>query len=224
MPPKTKSEHEKQLIRTKILDAARSLFVERGVDAVTMREIARQVGYSPTALYLHFADKESLLGTLCATDFLALATELHQATNMEISTLNPVEELLQLGKMYVQFAITHPNHYQFMFMTPKLSTIKDKSTLQLGNPEQDAYAQLLLAVNQAYDKGCFREELTNPLLIAQTLWAGLHGLCALEITKKNDDWFNWQAFEQRAQLMHQTLLDGLVKPDWQLNTKAKLNA
>jgi CDGSH-type Zn-finger protein len=39
-------------------------------------------------------------------------------------------------------------------------------------------------VAAAHAEGCFREELTDPDLIAQTLWAGLHGICALEITMK----------------------------------------
>jgi len=44
-----------------IIDAARELFVTRGVEAVTMREIAKRINYSATSIYLHFADKEALL-------------------------------------------------------------------------------------------------------------------------------------------------------------------
>ena len=56
MPPKPKTELERQQLRTLIMEAARELFVVRGVGAVTMREIAKRIGYSATSIYLHFAD------------------------------------------------------------------------------------------------------------------------------------------------------------------------
>ena len=47
-------------MRSKILTAARSLFIEHGYDGLSMREIAAAVGVSKPALYYHFRDKESL--------------------------------------------------------------------------------------------------------------------------------------------------------------------
>ena len=66
-------EREKQEVRQRILDAARELFVKDGYEAVTMRKVADAIEYSPTALYLHFKDKESLMRELCHGDFLSLA-------------------------------------------------------------------------------------------------------------------------------------------------------
>ena len=48
-----------------ILDAARELFATEGYEAVTMRRIADRIEYSPTAIYFHFKDKESLVRELC---------------------------------------------------------------------------------------------------------------------------------------------------------------
>ena len=76
MPPKPKTVLERQHLRTLIIDVARELFVARGVEAVTMREIAKRIGFSATSIYLHFANKEALLRVICDTDFLALATSL----------------------------------------------------------------------------------------------------------------------------------------------------
>lgn len=207
MPPKPKSDQQRQQMRAAIIDAARELFVSRGIEAVTMREIARCVGYSPTALYLHFKDKQALLRELCDTDFLALAKELK-----EIGLINdPMERLRLLGLGYVRFAMEYPNHYQLMFMTPQLQKDLDSSSIEAGNPEQDAYAHLLLTVEDAHAAGNFRIELGDPDLIAQTLWAGLHGLCALEIAKRNDPFVAWRNFEDRSSLMLQALMRGLLK-------------
>ena len=69
MPPKPKTEIERQQLRTLIIDAAREQFVAKGVDAVTMREIGKRIDYSATSIYLHFAAKESLIRVICNTDF-----------------------------------------------------------------------------------------------------------------------------------------------------------
>ena len=207
MPPKYKTAQEKEQTRTAILNAARELFVERGVEAVTMREIAKKIGCSPTALYLHFADKESLLKVLCATDFLALA----EGMNAIMQINDPVERLNLLGRAYVEFALSHPNHYRLMFMTPQVGCDITGDELEKGNPDQDGFAQLLHMVNLAFEAGCFREELKQPSLIAQTLWAGMHGVCALEITKQGDPWVDWQPILSRVLLMQDALMRGLLR-------------
>jgi AcrR family transcriptional regulator len=208
MPPRPKTEQQRLQTRTSILDAARELFVERGVDAVTMREIAKRIGYSPTAIYLHFKDKRALIRQLCDTDFLTLAQELQVIEQIA----DPIERLRLLGLGYVQFAVTHPNHYRLLFMTPQVVCDPDNSGIESGNPEQDAYAHLRSMVAEAHAAGRFRSELDdNPDLVAQTLWAGLHGVCALEIAKKLDCWVEWQPFEQRVALMQETLMRGLLK-------------
>jgi AcrR family transcriptional regulator len=74
MSPKIKSPEEREKLRKTILDAARTLFVERGIEAVSMREIAKKINYSATTLYNYFVDKEALLQAVCDEDFLALAS------------------------------------------------------------------------------------------------------------------------------------------------------
>jgi AcrR family transcriptional regulator len=207
MPPKHKTDQERLKVRGAILDAARELFVERGVEAVTMREIARRVDYSPTAIYLHFKDKEALIRELCDTDFLTLAQELRAIEQIA----DPIERLRVLGLGYVQFAVSHPNHYRLMFMTPQVNCDPDNSGIETGNPEQDAYAHLRGMVAEAHAAGHFRPALEDPDLIAQTLWAGLHGVCALEIAKKNDCWVEWRPFEERIARMQEVLMRGLLK-------------
>lgn len=54
-------ERKKAITRRSILDAAQSLFLERGFDAVSVREIADMADVSPTTVFAHFAQKEALL-------------------------------------------------------------------------------------------------------------------------------------------------------------------
>lgn len=211
MPPKPKTVVEREELRTLIIDAARELFVSRGVEAVTMREIAKRIGYSATSIYLYFADKEALLRAICDTDFLALATALKSI--MEIS--DPVARMLALGRGYAEFALSHPNHYRLMFMTAHAPIHPDNSCLQHNNAEQDAYYQLKTVVTGAYDAGCFRQDLKNVDLIAQTIWAGMHGVCALQITMSKDTWVNWSEISARLALMQQVLMQGLLREKYE---------
>jgi len=207
MPPKVKSPEERAQLRAKILDAARSLFVEKGIEAVSMREIAKQINYSATTLYHHFADKETLLQTVCDEDFLALAGNMREV--MKIPDL--VTRIKALNQGYAQFALEHPSPYRLMFMTPRTPCNLDITQIQQGNIEQDAYAQLKLVVQEAFDACLFKPELTDFELIAQILWASIHGVCSLEIALGHETWIHWATIEARLSLMQTAVLQGLLR-------------
>jgi AcrR family transcriptional regulator len=207
MPPKVKTEQEKQQLKMLIIDAARELFVSKGVEAVSMREIGRQIGYSATTIYSHFADKEALLRAVCDADFLTLASRLNSITLIA----DPVARMVELGQGYANFALQYPNHYRLMFMTPHAPYKVEDSSLEHNNIEQDAYVQLKTEVTAVYEAERFREELTDIDLIAQTIWASMHGVCALQITMSQDEWVNWSDISARLTLMQAVMLRGLLR-------------
>ena len=207
MPPKPKTEIERQHLRTLIIDAARELFISRGVEAVTMREIAKRIDYSATSIYHHFEDKESLIRAICDTDFLALASSLKTILQLP----HPVERMHALGSGYAAFALSHPNHYRLMFMTEHPPIDPALSSLKQNNAEQDAYFQLKSVVKDVHDAGYFRSDLHDVDLIAQTIWAGIHGVCSLQITMAQDTWVNWTDIAARLDLMQQMITHGLLK-------------
>lgn len=210
MPPKLKSAEDRELLRTRILDAARTLFVERGIEAVSMREIAKQINYSATTLYNHFADKEALLQAVCDADFLALASGMREI--LQIPDLITRIEALCNG--YAQFALQHPNHYRLMFMTPRAPCNLEITDIEQGNTEQDAYAQLQTIVQAAFAADLFRADLTDYVLIAQTLWASVHGVCSLQIALGNEPKMQWATIDARITLMQDAILRGLLRqPD-----------
>lgn len=199
---------EKSETRDKILDAARELFVTEGYEGVSMRRVAEKIEYSPTAIYVHFSDKQQLFHELCQQDYARLA-EVFQSSAM---SSDPIERLKQIGNTYTEFGVRYPNHYKFMFMTPHPPQQPDEEDREImGNPEVDAYAFLKWAVQQAIDAGRFREELQDAELISQTLWASVHGVIALHIAKGCDPWVDWRPLAQRAQLMLDVTLRGLVR-------------
>ena len=208
MGVKERREREKLETREKILEAARELFIQQGYDGVSMRMLAQTIEYSPTAIYLHFADKEQLFQELCRRDFSRLAQVFQDA---EMPS-DPVKRLMRIGRTYVEFGTRYPNHYRLMFMAPHpLGELNGRECEVKGNPEVDAYAFLKLTVQQAMDSGCFREELKDVDLISQTLWAAVHGVISLQIAKSHDSWVDFRPMEQRAALMLDVTLRGLLK-------------
>jgi AcrR family transcriptional regulator len=181
-------ERQREETRARILDAARELFVRNGVAATTMRAIAAQIDYTPTAIYHHFRDKDALIEELCYLDFRALATALVRIGEIP----DPIERIRRMGLAYVDFALENRGQYQFMFMTQTSHSAIDSSRIEKNNPEQDAYGFLVSTVEEGLKKGLFRSEFQDAHQLAQLFWGGLHGLVALHIAKQDDPWIDWR--------------------------------
>ena len=103
----------KVALRQQILDAARELFVHEGYDAVSMRRIAARIEYSPTAIYLHFPDKQSILTALCDETFEKLSMRL---ATLFARTTDPLAQLRDGLRLYIEFGLAHPHHYTVSFL------------------------------------------------------------------------------------------------------------
>jgi len=208
MGVKERRDREKSETRDKILDAARELFVTEGYEGVSMRRVAEKIEYSPTAIYVHFADKNELFHELCREDF----GRLQEVVAIAEMPTDPVERLREIGRNYIQFGMRFPNHYVFMFMTPHPPhELDDEDREIVGNPEVDAYALLKWAVESAIKAGCFRDEVQDAELVSQTLWASVHGVISLNIAKCKDPWVDWRPLQDRAEMMLDVTLRGLLR-------------
>jgi AcrR family transcriptional regulator len=202
-------EREKVELRGKILDAARELFAEHGYEAVTMRKIAEKIEYSATAIYLHFKDKDELIQELCAHDFLAFSQQFVSVVGID----DPIERMRVAGRIYVDFALQHPNHYRLMFMTPHPQAPPPEALERRGDPRRDAYAFLRELIDGAMKAKLLKKHLKDVDLVVQTVWASIHGVVSLEIamTCNKDEWIDWAPVKKRIELMFETLLHGLLR-------------
>lgn len=74
--PLNRRQVAKQRTRGKVVEAARNLFAQRGYDAATIRDIAREAGMSTGAVFANFQDKSELFDTVLAEDLARLAEAL----------------------------------------------------------------------------------------------------------------------------------------------------
>lgn len=206
MGPTDRRLREKEATRARILSAARELFVRDGVAAVTMRKIAQRIEYTPTAIYHHFADKDTLLRELCEHDFRALATAFLRIGRIE----DPVERVAAIGRAYMRFGREHPEQYRFMFMTDRPEVSKTDTSIERGNPEEDAYEALHSAVREAIAAGRFKPMYADADLVSQVLMSAVHGAVAMEITFAEDDWIEWRDGDVLGEAVIRVTLDGLL--------------
>jgi AcrR family transcriptional regulator len=203
--PLERREREKAELRTKILDAARELFVSEGYDAVTMRKVAERIEYSPTAIYLHFKDKEALIRDLCNHDFQVFAARFADVAEVA----DPIERLHKAGEVYVAFALQHPQQYRLMFMTPHPPV--EPTGEEAEDPTRNTYVFLRAILEQAIREGRLRREYSDPELVAQTIWAATHGVVSLEIAQGCEKgWVDWRPIEDRVRLMADAIVGAFV--------------
>jgi AcrR family transcriptional regulator len=207
MTVESRRKGEKEALRQRILDAARELFVKNSYEAVTLRMIAEQVEYTAPTILNHFGSKEGLIQAICEEDFGALRARFERIAKVA----DPVERLEKIGLAYVEFAMSNPNHYRFMFMTPH--PVPDASDLSIdrSNPDQDAYAFLCATVAEAIEAGRLRDDCDDPELVAQILWSGVHGLVSLHLNKGDDPCLAFRPVKPSARLLVNVITRGIVK-------------
>jgi AcrR family transcriptional regulator len=204
-PSKARRERERQEVRAKILEAARELFAEHGYEAVTMRKIAEQIEYTATAIYFHFADKEALIREIIAQDFQSFAQQFRRARDIA----DPLRRLLAMAEIFVNYAVTHPNHYRLMFMTTSTTVREAGYAVITSDPAQDTYAYFKSCLEEAIASGRLRPELNDAELLVQALWGSMHGVVSLYIAKGKDPWIDWRPVEVIARTVTDLLMRGL---------------
>lgn len=105
---------DQELTREIIMDAARELFFREGYQHVSMRKIAKELKYSHGAIYYYFKNKAELFYALVEQDFSLLDQELENILSENIPSKQKLVKVL-LG--FIQFGLTHQNHYEIMFLT-----------------------------------------------------------------------------------------------------------
>lgn len=103
-------------LRNALLAAATSLAAEAGPSAVTVREVARRVGVSPSAAYRHFADQADLLAAVASRVMAEVAARMQAAVaavpTSDSAALDALLRFRAVGQAYVEYALTAPGLYR----------------------------------------------------------------------------------------------------------------
>ncbi len=169
-------------LRRTILQHARSLLIEEGIQQFSMRKLAKVAGCSPGTLYVYFKNREAILGQLVEDAF----DELHkQLMSIERSAPDPLQTLRDLLYAYARFGLNHQDHYQFAFM------IQRPDRKGPYRPHK-AFEVLVEAVEACVKAGEFKGQ--DARLISQSLWVGMHGATSALMMLPRFPWGDQEAF------------------------------
>lgn len=159
--------------RAEVCRVSQALFARHGVEGVTMRQIAAELGWSATTAYRYFKNKEEILAAVRAAAFSRFCEVIEQATG---SSPDPRKSARNVGQAYLGFALENSDAYRMMF---------DVSQADLtGNPEltealDRARRSMVAYVTPMIEGGILRGEANA---LGQMLWAAAHGLVMLRLS------------------------------------------
>ena len=163
-------------LRDEVVAATKALIEECGSTAeVSVRAIAKRVGVSPPAIYLHFADRDALIYETCTEMFSGFAARLEPLFSTPGTTL---ERLRQVGRAYVQWGLENAAIYPVLFN----GEIKKPAGI-----DEDPGLTVLAGLIQMVRSGMADGEIAldrKPEAVAWSLWSGVHGLVMLLIGSK----------------------------------------
>ena len=169
-------EKEREELKKLILDAAKELFIEKGLDQTTMRNIADKINYSVGTVYLYFNDKDAIMFEINNSGFNLLKQYMAEA--MLVSE-DPYQQLVDVAYGYVKFAFENRELYDLMFiMTAPIDHVC-KHCDGIGWEGQDAFGFLQIIVQRCLDNNSIVKG--DPKILSILFWSVVHGISSLYI-------------------------------------------
>mgnify|MGYP001161910535 CR=1 FL=1 len=169
--------------RAALLDAASEMLMRGGPDAISLRKLAAKVGTSTMAVYTAFGGKEGLINALFDEAFDRLA----EAQRAVPKAPEPLIWLQGLARAYRSFALENPSYYALMISVtmPVSESLRHEEPSCTTPPargiaQQHGYQMLFDAVKACVAEGSLPSDVA-PAIMADALWATVHGLCSLEL-------------------------------------------
>ncbi len=176
--PRPAYDTEKRLaIEAEICATALALFAERGYRVVSMRAIAGQLGWSATALYRYYDNKEALLAAIRAEGFLEIRNMLREA---RANAVNAVDAAALGMRGYVNFALERSALYQLMY---ELDQGEIAAAPHVYENRRQAFAEAIGIAEEVLGELGSVGDATE---MAHLFWINAHGLAALAVANQLD--------------------------------------
>jgi AcrR family transcriptional regulator len=168
-------ERGRQEMREAILEAARRILAEDGGDALSMRAVARAIGYSPAALYEYFPAKENLVESLYFEGAGGLEGRLRAMLASLPASATASDALTALGHAYRAFAREQPELFRLIFFRRP----PDAPAVPTEHADGSGFGALVEVMTRGVETGEFVP--APPPVLAITAWSHVHGFVVLEL-------------------------------------------
>lgn len=165
---------KKERTQKEIIVAAKNIIMEKGHEAVTVRQLAEVTGYSHTFLYYYFKDLNAFLWTLRLEMIEDMITEL---TSISFQKDDPVEEILEAFFCYTDYFFHHPNIFRFFYFYPFVQPDGDDSDRKLEQRFHGIWQRSFLRLAQ--ESAMQAQDIQ---IVAKTIIYALQGMIMLSFS------------------------------------------
>ena len=172
-PPKSERPVD---LREACVAEALAIIAGEGLEALSLREVARRLGVSHQAPYKHFASRDHILAEIVRRAFDSFAAALDARARAD----DPVADCFAMGRAYLDYARANPLHYRLMFGD--------------ALPDPGAHPEMMRSARHAFS--LLRDGLGRVFaargappgavdldLEALFVWSSVHGLASLTPTR-----------------------------------------
>lgn len=195
MTERTKNKAGQASLKEACLHEALEAIREKGVEGLSLRDVARRLKVSHQAPYKHFASKDHLLAEVirrCLHDF---ATHLRASAVDEDGTrLEGYKAMRSLGHAYLAYAMAQPLEYRLMFMTSWPSEAKN---LGLGNDARAAFDVLGERLQGVRPSASSIDRDRDAMFV----WSAIHGIASV-LQSEAMQYLSFSSEEAEASVMH----------------------
>jgi AcrR family transcriptional regulator len=170
MPGKKSTTSPPLELRDACIVAAQQVIAERGIENLSLREVARKLGVSHQAPYKHYPSRDHLLSEVMRRCFQGFAQYLDSRDRFE----DPEKDLESLGKQYMSYASNHPLEYRLMFSTTWPESAEELDLVRDATHAFDVLRGVLRRIHG--DTSDVREKVE---LDALYIWSTMHGLAGV---------------------------------------------
>ncbi|MEM6807021.1 MAG: TetR/AcrR family transcriptional regulator [Bacteroidota bacterium] len=175
-----KYNKEKEVVRQEILHAAMDLYTEHGIEKTSIRNIAKQIGYSPGAVYSYFKDKAEIMFSLHINGFM----ELKRRFQVLRSVSDPIARLKAMGRQYIQFSLDYPALYDPMFVSAYPMDHLENASDENWKQGEATFEELRQVVADCIANGHFAGHQAEPLSFV--IWSMVHGMVTLRNSNRTE--------------------------------------
>ncbi|WP_027624545.1 TetR/AcrR family transcriptional regulator [Clostridium lundense] len=174
-------QQEKEIIKKKIIDAAREILVKEGYENLSIRKIANKIEYSPGIIYHYFKDKAEIVTFIVEEGY---GNILKTISSIPVDSENPDKTMENTLRAYIELMLEIPEQFRAILMND-IEGIQDKvNILEQGIREKrKSIGELCKLIEMGIEKHKFRKmdiELTAQIILTST-----QGLISRLILEKN---------------------------------------
>lgn len=203
-----RKEREKEQRKNDIIDAAEKLFFEKGINNVSMEDVAKEAELSKGTLYLYFNGKEELHWAIMQRGFFIMGNKMHDAID---SKKTGYENLIAIGRAFIEFTAEEKNYFDaiLFFEGKDFNNLKMDPCFFEEFFENSPVKLLYQQVERGMQDGSIRSDLSTNAM-ATTLWAQTLGLMQV-MTKKHEVFEIYKMSQEDLVQSHLEILTNGIK-------------